>query len=147
MTRQHLIRRVEAILLRRREALRRSLTGELTQFNTFDNPVVGDSVDRALDTEYAEITFELADTETRELAQIEYALTRLQEGHYGICEGCGRQIPLARLKAIPHATMCIHCRKLCEQGLAIGQGTHVRRQRQVTNLADRRSLDRLEFVA
>jgi len=118
MTRKQLIGRIETILLRRRDALRRSLSGELGQFRTSVDSVVGDPVDVAVDTEYAEINSELADTEGRELAQIERALERVREGRYGVCEGCGRKIPLARLQAVPHATMCIQCRKLSEERLA-----------------------------
>lgn len=118
MTRKQLIGRIETILLRRRDALRRSLSGELGQFRTSVNSVVGDPADVAVDTEYAEINSELADTEGRELAQIERALERVREGSYGACERCGRKIPLARLQAVPHATMCIQCRKLSEEGLA-----------------------------
>lgn len=116
MTRKQLIGRIETILLRRRDALRRSLSGELGQFRTSVDSVVGDPVDVALDTEYAEINSELADTEGRELAQIERALERVREGSYGVCERCGRKIPLARLQAVPHATMCIQCRRLTEEG-------------------------------
>ena len=117
MTREHLIRRVKAILLRRRDALRRSLSGELAHFHTSDKTTVGDSVDFALDAEYAEINSELAEAEGRELDQVERALERLREGRYGVCECCGRRISLARLQAVPHATMCVKCRSLCERGI------------------------------
>ena len=117
VTRKLLIQRAKAILLRRRDALRRSLSGELAQFHTFDKTTVGDSVDFALDTEYAEISSELAEFEGRELQQVERALARLRGGRYGMCEGCGRRIALARLQAVPHATMCVQCRNLCERGI------------------------------
>jgi DnaK suppressor protein len=126
MTRKQLIQQVETILLRRRDALRRSLSGELGQFRTSENSVVGDPADAAVDTEYAEINSELAETEARELAQIEHALERVREGRYGVCECCGRKIPLARLQAVPHASMCIQCRRLIEQGHATQHGANGR---------------------
>jgi DnaK suppressor protein len=43
------------------------------------------------------------------LAQIDAALTRLAEGSYGLCEGCGQPIGTARLAARPAAPMCIRC--------------------------------------
>jgi DnaK suppressor protein len=122
MTHKQLIQRVETNLLRRRDALRRTLSGELGQFRTSDDSVVGDPIDVALDTEYAEINCELAETETRELAQIERALERVREGSYGVCEHCGRKIPVARLQAVPHASMCIQCRRLVEEGHATEPG-------------------------
>lgn len=41
--------------------------------------------------------------------QVERALERLREGAYGICEGCGRRIPEARLEYQPAATRCVEC--------------------------------------
>src|SRR5579859_476772 len=41
--------------------------------------------------------------------QVERALERLREGAYGICEGCGRPIPDARLEYQPAATRCVEC--------------------------------------
>jgi DnaK suppressor protein len=108
---------MKAVLLRRRDALRSSLAGELTSFQTSDNPVVGDFVDLALDGEYARVNSELAETESHELDQIERALERLREGRYGTCEACNAKIPVARLQAIPHATMCVQCRALSERGM------------------------------
>ncbi|HEX5858987.1 MAG TPA: TraR/DksA C4-type zinc finger protein [Microbacterium sp.] len=49
-----------------------------------------------------------ADTE-RELVDIDAAIGRLDAGEYGRCEVCGRDIPLARLRARPVATMCVQC--------------------------------------
>ena len=117
MTREQLIQRTKTILLRRREALRQFLSGELARFHTSDKTIVGDAVDSALDAEYAEINSELSETESCELGQVERALERLREGRYGVCESCGRKISLARLRAVPHATMCVKCRSRCERGI------------------------------
>jgi DnaK suppressor protein len=43
------------------------------------------------------------------LARIDRALARLDEGTYGICEGCGRQIPERRLEAMPESVTCVEC--------------------------------------
>lgn len=43
------------------------------------------------------------------LAQVEEALGRLAGGVYGICEGCGKGIPVARLDALPHTKLCVDC--------------------------------------
>ncbi len=45
----------------------------------------------------------------RLLYQIERALTRMEEGTYGICRQCGKPIDMARLRAIPHARCCMTC--------------------------------------
>jgi DnaK suppressor protein len=45
-----------------------------------------------------------------EIEEIDFALAKLQLGTYGICESCGQPIPKARLKAIPHARLCVACK-------------------------------------
>jgi DnaK suppressor protein len=43
--------------------------------------------------------------------QISRALARIDEGTYGTCERCGRPIDAARLKALPHALLCMDCKR------------------------------------
>ena len=43
--------------------------------------------------------------------QITRALRRLDEGSYGSCERCGKPIDAARLKALPHALLCMDCKR------------------------------------
>jgi len=42
------------------------------------------------------------------------ALARMEAGRYGYCERCHEEIDFARLKAIPHANLCMPCQKLVE---------------------------------
>jgi RNA polymerase-binding transcription factor DksA len=41
-----------------------------------------------------------------ELADVEYALRRLDEGKYGTCEACGKPIDKDRLEAMPATRLC-----------------------------------------
>jgi len=41
------------------------------------------------------------------LGKIDRALTRMEEGTYGICTRCGKPIEKARLKALPYVELCI----------------------------------------
>ena len=43
------------------------------------------------------------------VAEVDDALGRLDEGAYGVCEGCGRPIATDRLAARPFARHCIAC--------------------------------------
>jgi RNA polymerase-binding protein DksA len=52
----------------------------------------------------------------RQLAMTEAAIVRLDEGTYGICTNCGRQIDPERLDALPHASLCIDCKRQQEAG-------------------------------
>ena len=47
--------------------------------------------------------------ETQLLTETRAALTRLDEGKFGRCEGCGRTIGKARLDAVPYARLCTRC--------------------------------------
>jgi RNA polymerase-binding protein DksA len=47
----------------------------------------------------------------KRLKSIDAAITRIQQGRYGLCVKCGKKIPMDRLKAIPYAVMCIDCQK------------------------------------
>jgi DnaK suppressor protein len=46
---------------------------------------------------------------TRKVNSLEEALRRFEEGTYGTCERCGREISVQRLEALPHARLCIDC--------------------------------------
>lgn len=43
------------------------------------------------------------------LARTERALAKLDEGSYGRCDACGKEIPAARLQAMPDAVLCMTC--------------------------------------
>ncbi|MRS12490.1 MAG: TraR/DksA family transcriptional regulator [Actinobacteria bacterium] len=45
------------------------------------------------------------------LAQIDRALTRIDEGTYGTCARCGAAIPRERLEAVPEAELCVSCKE------------------------------------
>lgn len=50
------------------------------------------------------------------LRQIERALEKIQEGSYGICDETQKEIPLARLEAVPYATMTVEAQQKLEKG-------------------------------
>ncbi len=58
--------------------------------------------------ERAQVTT-LAEQARAQLAELERAEARLQDGSYGLCAGCGQEIPLERLAARPTASTCIEC--------------------------------------
>jgi len=45
-----------------------------------------------------------------QLADIEHALRKFEEGTYGLCDSCGQPIDPARLEALPQATLCLSCK-------------------------------------
>jgi len=55
-----------------------------------------------------------------QLADVEHALHKFEEGTYGLCEQCGQPIDPARLDALPQAKMCLSCKA--------GQGKDAKRR-------------------
>ena len=50
-----------------------------------------------------------------EINDIDYALTKIKNKTYGICEMCDDEIDIERLKIKPHARYCIDCREHVEK--------------------------------
>jgi DnaK suppressor protein len=44
------------------------------------------------------------------IEQIDLAVEKIHAGTYGLCETCGTAIPKERLKALPHAALCVKCK-------------------------------------
>ena len=55
-----------------------------------------------------------------ELADVEHALRRLDDGTYGVCEACGKPIDEARLEALPAARFCLDDQSKAEQEARAG---------------------------
>ena len=123
MARKDAIVNMRNVLIRRRDALRKALAGDLSLLKELRQQSVGDVIDAALDSAQDEISSQLAEVESRELASIEKALELMRNGTYGICEYCNNKIPVARLNALPYATACIECQREAEsRGEGGGQG-------------------------
>lgn len=63
-------------------------------------------VDSILEREIAEVATGRADTA---IAEARDALSKLDDGSYGVCEHCRGLIPFERLEAIPQTRFCVHC--------------------------------------
>ena len=68
----------------------------------------------AVDTDVREqvghdtIEAEIKDLQRR-LQDIEIAVQKIRKGKYGMCERCGKEIPLPRLKILSEARYCVDC--------------------------------------
>jgi RNA polymerase-binding protein DksA len=65
---------------------------------------MGDLAAATLDRE---IDYSLEANSEQHLAEIDAALERLDNGTYGTCTKCGKEIPAERLEAAPWASLCI----------------------------------------
>jgi DnaK suppressor protein len=73
-----------------------------------------DILDRAVHEGQRAFAFRIRERERLLIRKIKDALRRIEEGTYGICEECGEDIPIARLKARPVTNYCLDCKTRME---------------------------------
>jgi RNA polymerase-binding transcription factor DksA len=81
-------------------------TGELTMYRFHPADLGTEAMEQ-------ETQFLLASVEGRRLYEIDQALSRLirDPERFGVCDRCGRDIPLQRLEVVPEATLCADCQR------------------------------------
>ncbi len=99
-------------------SLGRSLGESISESSTYDQH----PADIGTETFEREKDFGLREDHMATLRMVERALQRLEEGTYGRCEGCGRPIPEARLRAVPWTARCLECQRALEDGGARDRG-------------------------
>jgi DnaK suppressor protein len=73
-----------------------------------------ENIDRAVIASDRNFYIRLKNREGKLIQKIEKALGRIEEGSYGICETCGEDISVRRLKARPVTEQCIECKTASE---------------------------------
>ena len=84
-----------------------SMSDETGEDAVYDNHLA----DTATETYDRELDYTLEENSEHVLAEIDAALKRIDEGTYGTCANCGKQIAPERLDARPYATLCIDCQR------------------------------------
>ena len=84
--------------------------------NDFDGlrDISPDFTDQASIETDAAFSFRLKERESRLMRKITRTLDKLNNGDFGVCEECGREISEERLKARPIAALCIECKRMQE---------------------------------
>jgi YteA family regulatory protein len=99
--------RVEAALQNLHEETSGTLSEDSGEESAYDNHLA----DTATETYDRELDYSLEESSERLLAEIDAALERIEQGTYGACTNCGKQIPEERLEALPWTTLCIDCQR------------------------------------
>ena len=73
--------------------------------------------DEGTDDFYRNVSLQVSDEEYKVLRQIDRALEKIDEETYGVCDISNEEIPLARLEAIPYATMTVKAQEMLEKGM------------------------------
>ena len=82
---------------------------------TDSNEVFADPADRATAESDRSFTLRIRDRERRLIRKIQSALQRIEDGSYGVCDECGEEIGVPRLKARPVTKLCINCKSKQEE--------------------------------
>jgi len=103
-----------SLLRRRLETERESLLEELKT-----TALVAERRERGPYGEQGELAIEIVEAEKGlileklvrdQLAEVEHALHKFDQGTYGLCDICGQPIEPARLEALPQANLCLSCK-------------------------------------
>jgi DnaK suppressor protein len=115
----------------KKEYFKRLLSQRLDELLTEPNEIAGsktafrdhapDPLDRASMESDTSFAFNIKGRESILIRKIEDALTRLENGTFGICDECGEEISEARLQARLVATLCIKCKEKQEAEERIGE--------------------------
>jgi YteA family regulatory protein len=82
--------------------------GELSTYDNHPADLGSETFERSKDSALVDNALVLLD-------RIDAALDKLEQGNYGVCEGCGKPISIARLTAVPYAARCLVCQQHVEQ--------------------------------
>ena len=83
---------------------------------------VRDSIDDATTSQGASESLQEDTLASQTLIQVQDALKRIEEGTYGECTACGRQIEAARLEAVPWAAYCLEDQEKQDRAAHVPQG-------------------------
>lgn len=104
---------LQRMLLGKRQEILKEIEGSLGQSLTEDQQrrleSARDVGDQALMDLDRELGISLMEMRNRRRQAIDEALTRLNEGTYGMCAECGVEISERRLEAVPFAKLCVEC--------------------------------------
>jgi len=106
------------LLLARLEGEFKRLTEEMEQLKSTIRPAderregspFGKREEEATESYELERRLTLEKSIREQLASVEHALQKFEDGTYGLCDSCGKPIPPERLEALPQATLCLDCK-------------------------------------
>jgi len=101
-------------LEQRKEQLEQRVSRISNKLRHVEGPLNPDFAEQAVERQNEEVLGALDEAGRHELNLIRSALQRINQGEYGVCVDCGREIPLPRLKALPFTNRCVACAEKVE---------------------------------
>ncbi len=105
----------EELLLERKNQIVKNIEDAKKEIAELKTDDVGDEADHASVSTDRMIEQAISTQQQKELSEINFALSKIGNGSYGVCEMCEEDISFQRLKVKPHAKYCIVCREIIEK--------------------------------
>ena len=105
------LKRFKDLLVLERNSIIKKANKTLSEEATLDVSELPDEIDQASAEYNQSFIFRLRDREKYYLSKVDKALKKIEDGDFGICDGCGEEITLKRLEARPVTTLCIRCKE------------------------------------
>jgi DnaK suppressor protein len=105
------LKKFKTLLTEKREEIVKKAKQTLEEDMSLDANDLPDEMDLASSEYLQSFTFRLRGREKAFLEKIQKALTKIDEGNFGVCEECSEEISIKRLEARPETTLCIRCKE------------------------------------
>jgi DnaK suppressor protein len=105
------LKRFKEILEEKRDTVLANAKKTLNEDMTLDVDDLPDEMDLASSEYLQSFQFRLRGREKVFLKKIDYALAKIEDGTFGMCESCDEPISVKRLEARPETTLCIRCKE------------------------------------
>ena len=102
------LKKLKSELFKRRQEILQQVAHLESEREELEQPSV-EPIESAQKENLALLIRKLDDRGKEEIAEIELALTKMSSDRYGVCELCGKSIPIKRLKVLPATRLCHNC--------------------------------------
>lgn len=105
------LKRFQGLLEDKRKSVLERARKTLTEDMKLDPNDLPDEMDLASSEYLQSFEFRLRGREKTHLAKLDLALKKIDQGVFGVCDGCEELIGKKRLEARPETTLCIRCKE------------------------------------
>ena len=105
---ENTLNKLKSVLLKRRQEMLQQVAHLEFEREELEQHAI-EPIDSAQIENLALLIRKLDDRGKEEIGEIELALTKMSSDRYGVCELCGKSIPIKRLKVLPATRLCRNC--------------------------------------
>ncbi len=106
---------LKSLLVSNLHKLQLSARKKFRELKEGDSQLPTDPLDRSSLETNQNMTFMIHDRERLAMREIENALSKIEQGVFGICEICGCEIGKKRLRVSPASRLCVECQGRMER--------------------------------